>query len=179
MTNVDNQCVVCGSQNENFDEQFCSLDCYENRVEQKRKELNNLEYSYNIKIDNEKKAFLKGKSEGLSKTFYLLGFEFESSISRTPQYLEFHRTFKREFNKYLSSLGVTEIDISKPNHFDFSGFFKYKEQIYYVSLSDLRYDTTFLIRTAKDFKDYSGGSNSFLSLVSEEEFKRQFERFIK
>ncbi len=28
MTNADNPCIVCGSQSENFDEKYCSKDCY-------------------------------------------------------------------------------------------------------------------------------------------------------
>lgn len=28
MTNVNNPCEVCGSINENFDEKYCSLKCY-------------------------------------------------------------------------------------------------------------------------------------------------------
>jgi len=47
---------------------------------------------------------------------------FESSCGKTPQYTTWHRTFKREFSKFLTSSGATNIQIGKPNHFDMSGF---------------------------------------------------------
>ena len=150
------------------------------QIEQKRRELNNLEYQYEKLQEEEKTKVLKSKSEGFKKSFYLLGFEFESSSCRTPQYLEFHRTFKSEFKRFLKGLGVTEIEIGKPNHFDISGFFKYREQVYYFSISDLRWSKdSMLIRTAKDFKDYSGGSNDFISLDSEEEFLTGLRRVLR
>ena len=33
MTDKKNPCKVCGSQSENFDSDYCSLDCYEKRSE--------------------------------------------------------------------------------------------------------------------------------------------------
>ena len=104
------------------------------------------------------------KTDGFDKVIYLLNCEFESSSQRTPEYLKAHRTFKREFSKILKPI-CKEILISKPNHFDITGFFKLNDdRIYYFSIGDLRNDKTFLIRIAEDFKDYTGGSNNFLSL---------------
>lgn len=99
------------------------------------------------------------------KTKKLLMQEFESSCSRTQQYLNFHRTFKREFTQLMKPI-CSEIQISKPNHFDVSGFFKTNSgKTYYISLGDLRWDKEYLLyRTAKDFKDYSGGNNEFISM---------------
>ena len=100
----------------------------------------------------------------LKNSIKLLNEKFESSCSRTPQYLKAHKTFKGEFTKLLKPL-TKEILISKPNHFDITGFFKLNDdRIYYFSIGDLRFNKTFLIRIAKDFKDYTGGSNNFLSL---------------
>ena len=101
----------------------------------------------------------------MKQTMNLLNEEFESSSSRTPQYLEFHKTFKREFKKLLEPY-TKIVEVSKPNHFDVSGFFKLKSgKIYYFSISDLRWSKNdMLIRTAKDFKDYTGGSNGFINL---------------
>jgi len=111
---------------------------------------------------NEKEKVLK--TNGFNKVIYLLNCDFESSSQRTTQYLEFHRTFKREFKKVLNPI-CNKIEISKPNHFDVSGFFQLKDnRIYYFSISDLRWNKTFLIRIAKDFKDYTGGSNNFINL---------------
>lgn len=148
-------------------------------IENKEIELFNLKSLYNDKIEEERVKILKSKSEPLVKTFYLLNFNFASSSSRTPQYLQFHRVFKREFTQFLKSFGIQEIDINKPNHFDINGFFKYKEQCYYFSISDLRWSKDFMLRTAKGFKDYTGGSITFLSINSIEEFKRDFKQIVR
>ncbi len=133
-----------------------------NQISNKERELNNLNSQYEEIQQNKEKAILK--TDGFDKVIYLLNCEFESSSQRTPQYLKAHRTFKREFTKILKPL-CKEIEISKPNHFDITGFFKLNDnRIYYFSIGDLRSDKVFLIRIAKDFKDYTGGSNNFLSL---------------
>jgi len=100
----------------------------------------------------------------MEKTENMLKQTFESSSSRTPQYLDFHRTFKREVKNLLKPY-INRFEVFKPNHFDAGGFFELKNgKIFYFSLSDLRWDKTFLIRTAKDFKDYTGGSNQYLDI---------------
>lgn len=115
----------------------------------------------------------------MKKSFDLIKEQFISSCTRTKQYLDFHRTFKREFKAYLKELGITEIEISKPNHFDISGFFKINNQIWYFSIDDLRWSKdNMLIRTAKDFKDYTGGTNQYVSLDNETIFKKQLLRII-
>ena len=125
--------------------------------------MGNLNSQYEEIKEQEKKEVLKTK--GFKKVLYLLNQEFESSSARTPQYLKFHRTFKREFKALLKPY-TKEIEIGKPNHFDISGFFKLNDdRIYYFSLSDLRWSKdSLLIRTAKDFKDYTGGSNNSITL---------------
>ena len=138
-------------------------------INAKQRELSRLENVYDLVIEEEKKKVLEAKSKGMEKTKYLLSFEFKSSCGRTAQYLEFHRVFKREFTALLNPF-CKRIEISKPNHFDVNGFFETNAGlIYWFSLSDLRWDKTFLIRTAKDFKDYTGGSNNFLDLNNLEE----------
>lgn len=99
--------------------------------------------------------------------------EFESSTGKTPEYLAWHRLFKREFTKFLESRGMTGIDIRKPNHFDMSGFFKdgAKDQIWYFSISDLRgFKDSMLLRTAAHYKDFTGGTNQYASLTKGEDF---------
>jgi len=141
-------------------------------INDKQRKLSRLENLYDSVIETEKTKVLKAKSEGMTKTNYLLSFEFKSSGQQTPQYLKFHKIFKREFKRLLEPF-CTRIQISKPNHFDVSGFFKTnKGIIYYFSLSDLRWDKSFLIRTAKNFEDYTGGSNCFIELENlEKEIK--------
>jgi len=136
-----------------------------NQISEKRKELNNLETQYDQEMEDEKKKVLTAKTTGFKKTLYLLAQDFESSSGRTPQYLEFHKVFKKEFTAMLKSF-TTELELSKPNHFDVTGFFKMDDgRIYYFSVGDLRWaKDSMLIRTADGFKDYTGGSNGFINL---------------
>jgi len=91
---------------------------------------------------------------------------FESSCSRTPEYLAWHRLFKREFTKFLISIGATTmVQIGKPNHFDMSGFFTVGTQIWYFRIGDLRwFKDTMLVRTAMSYADYTGGQNHYVPL---------------
>jgi len=97
---------------------------------------------------------------------------FESSCSRTPEYRAWHRLFKREFKKFLTTTGATEIDIGSPNHFDISGFFRMADgQAYWFRIEDLRWSKDrMLVRQAKDFKDYTGGFNQYARLDTVEHF---------
>lgn len=113
--------------------------------------------------------------------FYLLNTTFESASYKTKEYLDFHRQFKREFTKLLKdNYKVKEVLISKANHFDASGFFKTSNDIiFYFSIGDLRWDKVFLIRTAQNYKDYTGGSNEYLNTENYNEFLKGLERLIK
>jgi len=96
---------------------------------------------------------------------------FESSCSRTPEYLAWHRLFKGEFTKFLTSIGATLVQIGKPNHFDMSGFFTMGTQAWYFRIEDLRWSKDkMLIRIAKSYKDYAGGMNQYASLMDETRF---------
>ena len=133
-----------------------------NKINEKERELNNLNSQYEEVIKEKENKILK--TSGFDKVIYLLNCEFESSSGRTEQYSKAHRIFKKEFTAILKPI-CKEILISKPNPFDITGFFKLNDdRIYWFSIGDLRWDKVFLIRTAKDFKDYTGGSNNFLSL---------------
>jgi hypothetical protein len=91
--------------------------------------------------------------------------EFESSSGRTPEYLAWHRLFKREFTKFLTERGATAIKIGKPNHFDMSGFFTMGLQVWYFSVGDLRgFKDNMLVRTAKHDRDFTGGQNQYVPL---------------
>ena len=64
--------------------------------------------------------------------------------------------------KTLKNKGFLDIQIKKGYQY-FSGFFTSKSgQIYYISYSEGQKD--FLIRTAKSYKDYSGGINYFYTV---------------
>ena len=91
--------------------------------------------------------------------------------------------FKRGFKGYLQN--YFKLIQFKPNlgHFFISGFFELEnkengnKQTYYFSIEDLRFNPTFLIRTAKDFKDFTGGTNNYLSLKDFEQFNDDLEIF--
>lgn len=116
----------------------------------------------------------------MNKTFALLAQTFESSCGKTQQYLAFHRTFKREFTKLLQSLGAAEVQVWKPNHFDASGFFRTPNgQAWYFSLSDLRWSKeNLLVRTAKDYRDFTGGTNQFATLNNPDAFAADLRRIL-
>ena len=139
------------------------------QINKKQRELNELESRYNLEIEAERQQVLKAKSIGMDKSLYLLGFDFE--YGHELQYREFHRVFKRELTNLLKPYTI-KIDIHKPNCFDITGFFQLKDnRIYYFSLGDLRWDKNLLlIRTAKDFKDYTGGSNN--NIIMDKDFAK-------
>ena len=100
--------------------------------------------------------------------------EFVSSSGLTQQFADFYRLFKREFSKALrKTFNVTEIRMSR-GHFYVSGFFQLADdRIWYFNLGDVRWgDGKLLIRTAKSFEDYTGGSNSFVDVADIAELKR-------
>ena len=112
----------------------------------------------------------------MKNTIKLLLAGFESSSGVTKEFLNFVRTFKREFTKELKSIGATDIMIGR-GHFNVTGFFKSATgQPYYFSLSDVRdleysliyYPDTvqsqLMYRTAKDYKDFTGGGNQWISI---------------
>jgi hypothetical protein len=105
----------------------------------------------------------------MRKTFVALRQTFESSCSKTPQYLAFHRLFKRELTALLTDLGCTNIQISKPNHFDASGFFTAASgQAWYFRLEDLRWSKDkLLVRRVRDYKDYTGGMNQYVNMTTD------------
>ena len=93
--------------------------------------------------------------------------------------------FKRGFIGYLQNYFKLIQFKASNNHFYISGFFELEnkessnKQIYYFSIEDLRFNSTFLIRTAKDFKDYTGGNNCYLLLKDFEQFKQDLDIVVR
>lgn len=93
--------------------------------------------------------------------------------------------FKRGFKGYLQNYFKLIQFKASNNHFYISGFFELEnkessnKQIYYFSIEDLRFNSTFLIRTAKDFKDYTGGNNCYLLLKDFEQFKQDLDIVVR
>lgn len=109
-------------------------------------------------------------SSALSFVEELNSTQFESSSGLTNQFSSFYNLFSREFKKFLTGLGATNIKIGR-GHFYPSGFFTMPSgQIWYFSLGDVRWDKSFFVRTAKAYDDYTGGSNQTISVDSPEQF---------
>jgi len=87
---------------------------------------------------------------------------FESSCYTTPEFKSFSIKFKRLFKK---AVPADEYVIS-PGHFYISWFVRRGDKYVYFSIDDVRpkWNWRFLIRTAKGFKDYTGGSNKFTDI---------------
>lgn len=105
----------------------------------------------------------------MKKTINLLRGGFESSSGLTPEFANFYKVFKSEFTKELKSIGATDIKFSR-GHFYVSGFFTLDGQAYYFSLNDVRGHFSdhnlpkLLYRTAKDYKDFTGGMNRYATI---------------
>ena len=75
--------------------------------------------------------------------------------------------------KALKQANFTDIKFSN-GHYYFSGFATKNNKAIYFSISDVRHfppiggGADLLIRTAKNYKDYTGGSNNYSSLKTEE-----------
>jgi len=70
--------------------------------------------------------------------------------------------------KALKEADFTDIKFLN-GHYYFSGFATKKNKVIYFSIPDVRYGWSsdgmnLLVRTAKDYKDYTGGSNNYSSL---------------
>ncbi len=108
--------------------------------------------------------------------------EYQSSSGRTPEYLAWHRLFKRELTRLLMDryyIPKEDIAIGKPNHFDLYGHFRYKGQWMYVAVLDIRWcKEDMLIRTATSPKDYRGGINQSVPLNNEESFVKKLDRIL-
>lgn len=104
----------------------------------------------------------------MKKTLQLLSSGFVSSSGVTNQFLNFFKVFKKELTVELNKIGATDIKFNR-GHFYVSGFFTVNGQPYYFSLSDVRgleyvSNPTLMYRTAKDYKDFSGGSNQWTDI---------------
>ena len=80
---------------------------------------------------------------------------------------------KNTVRKALKQADFTDIKFLN-GHYYFSGFATKNNKVIYFSISDVRHfpptggGADLLIRTAKDYKDYTGGSNNYSSLETEE-----------
>ena len=90
---------------------------------------------------------------------------FASSSTVTPEWRSFFTFAKKHFNKTLAEV-ADRVEIFR-GHFCIHGFFtrKLDGQIFYFSFSDVRCGVDHLmIRTAKSYEDYTGGTNNNIRL---------------
>ena len=90
----------------------------------------------------------------------------------SEDFKKFSREFKSMVLEQLKQINGVEYK-QNTGHYYISGFFKVDEQPYYISISDVRYsypqNVNLLIRTAKDYKDYTGGSNHYINFMDMED----------
>ncbi len=82
----------------------------------------------------------------------------------SAEFKSFFRREKKRITEALKSLGCTAIELDYGFYY-FSGFFTSASgQIYYLSCSDVRHFDykQLMYRTAKSYKDYSGGMNQWI-----------------
>lgn len=82
-----------------------------------------------------------------------------------PEWKSFYSKFRNRFKKELQKIGVTNIEINQGHYFVYGFFTTQNNNIYYFSVGDVRWsDGKLLYRTAKSYKDYTGGGNCFVEI---------------
>lgn len=124
-----------------------------------------------IELENQKATSKEGIEQWLD-------YRFESSCSTTEELRAFARDFKKAVKGSLP-VGCVLADWNR-GHFEVFGFISKNGKYVYFSISDVRFwqnewHDNILIRTAKDIKDYTGGSNCYTSL---KDFKANVERLL-
>ena len=87
----------------------------------------------------------------------------------SSEFKSFFRKEKNRLKKILEARGCTKIELDYGFYY-FSGFFTAPSgQIYYLSCSDVRHFgyNKLLIRTAKHYKDWTGGMNQYCGIDAE------------
>lgn len=87
-----------------------------------------------------------------------------SGSDLSPEFKSWARKEFRRITKVLTARGCTNVQLSYGFYF-WSGFFTSPTgQVYYLSCDDVRHYSNeyLLIRTAKDYRDFRGGSNMYV-----------------
>ena len=126
---------------------------------------------FSLGLEIEKRELEKQRKEAEKKIGIdvWVGNIFESSSGLTDEF----SSFSRDFKKYLKGVAGTDFELYfSRGHFECYGFLKNKktDKFAYFSISDVRYfkDSWWdnvLVRTAKNEKDYTGGSNNSCRLT--------------
>jgi hypothetical protein len=130
-------------------------------------------------IDAYLNDYVREHAEGKLRFIELLKQTFESSSGLTPQFSHFYKVFRRDFTGFLKGRGITRMTFNRM-HFEVSGFFEMPGgQIWYFNTGDVRWDKgNMLLRTAKSFEDYTGGSNNEARMDSVAEFTEDFDNVV-
>lgn len=110
----------------------------------------------------------------------LLKQEFPSTSGLTPEFDNFFRVFSSEFRSLLKKeFDVVDVKISRGHNY-ISGFFKQKNgEIWYFNLGDVRWNKgDMLVRSAKGFDDFTGGSNQSVSTDNANRFVRELHNIL-
>lgn len=117
---------------------------------------------------------LKDTFDKLNKLNYGYEYWYELSSGTTPkEFNDWVTKHSNQIKKVLSEFGITKFDKVSKNHFSYT-MFAYSEATgwIYISIGDVRSPLEkILIRTAENNKDYSGGSNNYISLRNVEVFE--------
>ena len=106
----------------------------------------------------------------MKKSLKLIQAGFQSSSETTEEFKKFFKVFIEEMTVILKEFWAEKIEFTR-GHFYVSGFFDIGDNVYYFSISDVRYfpGEDLLVRIARDHKDYSGWRNEYCRLDNLEE----------
>jgi hypothetical protein len=95
----------------------------------------------------------------------ILNTTFESSSSRTPEFISAARLLRLDLGKLFKKAGMKRFAFHE-GHFYVTVFIENKDgKIFYISFGDFRFfKGEGYIRTAKSFEDYTGGPNWSLNM---------------
>ncbi len=103
--------------------------------------------------------------------------QFGGGTHTTPAFDSYVRKTRNEFKKVFSDI-ASKIKI-RGGHFYWSGFLTRKRDglVVYFCVSDVRFsrEQPMMVRTAKNYKDYTGGHNQWVNIDAdfEENFRRK------
>ena len=106
----------------------------------------------------------------MKKSIELLKKGFETASSNTEEVKKFYRIFIKEFSDKLKEKGCIDITFIK-GHFHISGLFTFKGQPYYFCIININHYSQnhfmkgLLYRTAKHYKNFSGGPNQYVDMT--------------
>lgn len=114
-----------------------------------------------------------------------LDYEFSSGSYTGEDYKQFQNKYINYLRALCRQNGWELVNVGR-NHYEFSAFFKNKENHYiYFSISDVRFwpnewYNRVLYRTAKHEKDYTGGHNCYTNLPAlQYAIKNTFDNAVK